>query len=315
MAITKELRKLGIGGTDVAAIMGYDEKRDKYSVWAEKKGLLQRQPPNPRMLLGKYFERGIIDYYAALTGRAVEFCDVTSVHPNRPWMVYTPDALCRNEKRGVDAKFVSYDQRFKWGETADAVPQRIQLQCWWYMAALDFDAWDVAAVLSDSEPMIFTFYRDLSVEEPMLEEAEEFYQRYLIGTEVPEPGHSDDTARALRQQFPRHVSKLRQAEEAERTNISALFTAHDMQDKVTNERARIENVLKLAIGDGEGLTWPSGRVTWRTTKDSLKTDWERLAVALMKGYSDAEREALLATFTEVRAGSRRFLLQGEPTEL
>lgn len=153
----------------------------------EKGGLVTPQPGDRdiRMVVGKALEPGVLSLYTYVTGRQVTYCDVTSVHPVRPWMAYTPDAICNDERRGVDAKVVFWDQRRKWGEKADEIPERVQLQAYWYMAALNYDVWDVCALVGEGEPRVYTIERDPEAEKAMLDRTFEWYSRYLLGDEIP----------------------------------------------------------------------------------------------------------------------------------
>jgi predicted phage-related endonuclease len=296
--LSHELRKAGIGGSDVAAILGLDEYRDPFSVWAEKRGQYERPPATARMKLGKLFERGIIEYYSELTGRETRFVDETYRSESREWMVYTPDALCIHERRGVDAKLVAWDQRHQWGPTPDDIPARVQLQVRYYMAAMDYPLWDIAALLDMAEPLIYTFERDPEIEEAMLELCERFYRDYVLGDKQPPIGASDDSTEYLRQRFPRQRTNLREDDKT-----------------ITDERIKTENQIKLAIGEAEGLVWPHGRFTWKNTKDQMKTDWEALARSLLRSYSDLERNTAIQEFTASRPGARRIWFTCDDLEL
>ena len=309
--IDPEMRKLGIGGSDVAAIFGADEFKDAFSVWATKKGgLVKPDKPNIRMLVGKYLEEGVLKLYAHFTGREVEYCDVTSRHPERPWMVYTPDALVKGERRGVDAKVVAWDQRRQWGFSADEIPMRVQLQCWWYMAAMDYDAWDVCALMGEGEPRIYSIDRDREAEAVMLARVEEWYTRYLLGDERPPMGGNEDAALWLKQMYPRHKRPdLRDATAEEVAMLTDYVQVRVQQKALQRRRAELEIYLKDAIANREGLEWPEGRFTWRRTKDGTWVDWQSMALGLLHEHvTDAdERQRIEKFYTHTKEGVRRIL--------
>ena len=313
MARSKELTRV-IGGSDIGAICGVDERRDAFSVWAEKHGEYTPPPPTARMRLGKMFERALVDYYSILTGREVNFLDATQRSERYPFMAFTPDAVCVHERRGVDAKLVSWDQSERWGDTAADIPAYVQLQALWYLIGLDYEAWDVLAVVgSDAEPRLYTIGRDPKLEEAVLYFAEEFYRRYLVGDEVPPIGATEASGTFLRQRFPRHRAPLRRAFDHEVRLLEEYASIRCEEKDLLREKGKLENALKLACGDGEGLTWERGLFTWRSTRDSTATDWERLAGSLMRGYNEDERRALIEEFSKVRPGVRRihFVSRGE----
>jgi predicted phage-related endonuclease len=312
--IDLELRRTRITSTDIGPIFGVDEWRDAFSVWCEKKTDAPRREPNWRMRLGKYLEQGIVAAYGDITGRATEWCDTTLCHPDRAWMAASPDALMPTDRRGVDAKLVFWDQRRKWGATPDDIPQSIQLQMWWMMAVLDYDAWDVAALVGDDLPRIYTFERDREAERVLVAKAEEFWRRYVAGDETPDIGGSAAATEWLKQAFPTHKRPdLRAATAEEIADLDQYVQVQIEQKELAGERARLENRLKLAVGEQEGLTWPEGKFTWRKTKDRTVVDWKSMATGLLWAHvKDPEAQnTLLGMYTATKPGVRRVLLDSD----
>src|SRR5262249_36732423 len=163
-----------IGGSEIAAILGMDPRRDAYSVYVEKLGLIRRPAPGARMRWGKRIEQCIAQAYAEETNQQVEWIDETRVNRDREWQVCTPDAMVvdpnaaawgRRYIRGVDAKNVAWDQAHLWGEPGtDSVPDPIFLQCQWYCSAEDLPWWDVAALFGGNDLRIYPIKRDPEIE-------------------------------------------------------------------------------------------------------------------------------------------------------
>lgn len=312
------LRKLGIGGSEVGAILGVDEYRDAFSVWADKKGGLERSEPSPRMIVGKALEEGVLKLYTHVTHRKITYCDVTSRHPERPWQVYTPDALVVGERRGVDAKVVFWDQRRKWGHSASDIPDSVQLQALWYLSAMDYDAWDICAMVGEDMPRVYTITRDRERERVILSKCEEFYRRYLEGDETPPYGSSEVAGRWLQHRHPSQTLPLRTATQDEILALEEYAGVRAELKELDRQKKKYEIELKAAIGDAEGLEWERGRLTWRLPKKEqepvTEIDWESLAVGLLQYHVKDEqaRADLKATYTyqkTPKAKVRRFLLQ------
>lgn len=308
--VDQQLRQSRIGGSEVAAIFGADEfGKDEFSVWYDKKGGGERAAPDLRMKMGKAMERGILDLYTVMTGQAVEYHDRTIAHPSRPYMAATPDAFLINQNKGVDAKLVFWDQRRVWGETANDIPQRVIMQCWWYEAAFDVDQWDICALmLGTGEPVIYTIERDLEVEREMLAQVEAWHAKYILGDEVPPYGRSPDAAAWLQKIYPDdHRPNMRAADEQEAALLSEYVELRVMQKVMKARQAEMETALKAAIKSNEGLEWPEGKFTWRKAKDRDRTDWQSLAIALLYNFvkDEAERAKHIADHTYPQLGLRR----------
>jgi predicted phage-related endonuclease len=302
-----ELRRDRLGGSEVAVVFNAHEYLTAFGVAAMKKGALKPDPPNIRMIVGKACERGILDLYTYVTGREVEYSDQTFVHPTRRYMAATPDAFVKGERRGVDAKLVFWDQRGNWGDTADEIPHRVVIQCYWYMAAFDFDLWDVCALVGMDDPRIYTIERNLEAEKAMLARAEEWHARYILGDEMPPMDCSAEAARWLQAIYPNHKTPdLRDADETESLLLDTYLELRLKQKELSTTQAEMETMLKAAIKDREGLRWGDGRFTWRKQKG--RTDWKSLAISLL--YEFIKDETLRAERQEfyVGEGTRRIRL-------
>lgn len=334
--IDHEIRSRGVGGSEIAAIMGLDPRRDAYAVWAQKTGLLKHSEPNERMIAGKFLEQGIARWYAARTQQEVEWIDYTMHHTERTWQVYTPDALVVNTRgdwprylKGVDCKNVAWDQREKWGEPGtDDVPDPIHLQCQWYCSAADLPEWDVAACFGGNDLRIYTVRRDVEIETAILYEAERFWNDHVLTGEPPEPGPSPATTEALKQIYPQHKQDLRWASAEEIELLDRLRRTGIEWDDVNSRYTALENQVKVRIADSEGLYLPDGgKITWRKERDSVGPDYESIArelgsrCELLKaacdqlGWVEARPEWWVQTFDDLassvlrvtRAGARKLI--------
>ena len=307
--IDPKLRAQGIGGSEVAAILGLDPRRDAFAVYADKLGLVERAAPTGRMLWGKRIERVIADAYSDETGRAHEWCDDTRVHPTRPWQVFSPDAFVlgppltgpRPTIGGLDAKNVAWDQAAKWGDPgSDLVPDSIALQCQWYCSAAELPWWDVAALFGGNDLRVYRLHRDAEIEATLLEEAERFWRDHVLARVPPAPGASAATTEALKRMYPRNVEACRFATPEEAEMLMRMKAARERADAADAEKDAAENAVKLAIGESEGLIHGPIKVTWKRTADTFGPAWEEIARAL--GATPAD----IAAHTKMlRAGSRR----------
>ena len=298
-----EIRARGVGGSEVAAILGLDSRRDAFSVWLDKKGLSEREPPTPLMHLGKLMEKAIAEYYSIASGRPIEWIDETRVHPDRPWHIYTVDALCTNELRGVDAKLV-LGAYHEWGDDPDAVPVRVNLQARWYMAALEYPYWDIMAVVGAS-PRIYTIRRDLEIEDAVLRAVENFYTRHLLTNEPPAPGPSPATTRYLKERFRDHSALVRTASPAEAELLEQYAQARQEFSEVEKAKQTLTNQLCLAIAGDAGVRTDDCTLTWKQIKDSEGVDWPKLATKLMEGFTDERRGELMDAHAFTKFGYRR----------
>jgi putative phage-type endonuclease len=309
-----EIRRRGIGGSEVAAILGLSRFRTPYVVWLDKMGLLAPQPSSKRMLFGQFAEAAILKAYAHETHCELMTDHKSARHPERPWMVATADALVVGERRGVDAKMIAWDQSPRWPPTAAEIPDEYVLQCWHYADFFGYDGWDLAVSVAGEFPRIYTVPLDREAQTVVAKRVEAWWRRHIVNGEEPPMDASPVIAAYLQQAHPTHKRPdLRNATDEEIAILREYEQVRIEQKAIEEERTVLENQLRKAVGDREGLTWFGGKFTWRKTRDRKITDWESMALGLLNQFvKDPQQRADLESFyTRTREGSRRILLQSD----
>jgi len=314
-----EKRRGRISGSDVAPILGQDDLFGKtaFDVWAEKVGGFGDDAETLWRFIGHQFEEPLLRIYGFMTGREAVHLDVTTADPLREFMAYTPDGAVAGQRRGIDAKVVGYGQAHHWGPgpSAKDVPFRVQLQCAWYMAGCDYDAWDVIALIKGT-PVIYTVERHREMEAAILQRAEEWWKRHIRDGVQPEITGSEAARCWLRRQFPKDTGDLMNPTAAQLLMFEEYARVRELLDDYGEERDILENKLKLSLGACPGLKLPGkARFTWKKAKDSetVIINWEAVARGLAHklitaGYLTLDEWGTLMeiqTRTVTTPGSRR----------
>ena len=307
-------RRYKIGASEIAAVMGWDPRRTTFQLWLEKMGLVEPQKETYRMRRGKILERLLIEReYPEITGREVKYSDQSEEDPERPYMICTPDGKCLKEKRGVEAKVVAYDQRRMWDE---GPPPHVFLQCAWSMYFFDYPRWDVISVIGDGEPAVDTLERDLELEAVIANRAVEFYSLHLLPEVQPPIDGSAATAIYLQRKFPRHARPdVRPATAEEIGVLEEYARVRGTYMEAKARRSYLENVLRNAVGNNEGIAWEAGKFLWRKTRDGHWMDWQSMAIALLYKFirDEGERKALEESYKRPKPGIRRITFDHKVT--
>ena len=325
MAIDLELRLQGIGGSDVAAILGVDsDEREIWSVYNKKTGLLEPEPDEGTQMrrnIGKDLEQAIVRSYTRMTGHEAEWFDKTIQHPTRSWQVGSPDALSPSAKKpvvGIDAKNVAFDQRHLWGHPDDKnaiIPERYEWQTRWYMSLLDIDDWDIIALLGGSDLRIFRIERDLRLERQMLGEVENFWLNHVVPRVPPEFNYSRAAKDFVHSRYPQNRATVRIATEQEAALLERYGQVRAEAKLLDQDRKEMETKLKDAVGDDSGVRSDDHTFTWKKPNDSSVTDWASMARNLWDRFvplnSDIAWEEQVEMFTRAKPLARRVWFSGE----
>jgi putative phage-type endonuclease len=138
-----DLRRHGIGGSDVSAIVGLSNYATPLSVWLEKTGLYRPDDdPSEAMEWGNILEPVVADEFSRRSGIPTTPYKFLLAHPEHPWMLanvdrlITADPVLLVDEHGVyEGKTTNAFARADWGTEDDPkVPDHALLQSHHYLA-------------------------------------------------------------------------------------------------------------------------------------------------------------------------------------
>lgn len=276
-------RKLGIGGSDVAAIFGLDPWRSPEDLWLEKTG--QRESPdiseNPDVKRGILFEPTALDILRTkpeMEGKVIATPSRALVHPEYPWMRCNVDALAvpgvgKGQDEVVEVKCPSLGAYSKIKREGLRDAYKLQMQHNLFVAGVELGWWAIFCA-DRAEMLVFPMERDVLVQEMLVEREREFWA--LVETMSPPPPVIREIAdepeimqigsvtQRRDQEFIEATANLREAKELEATAKQLAETA----------KAR---VIEL-VGDKPGIyEAPGARIYYREQGGRTSFDKKGLA--------------------------------------
>jgi predicted phage-related endonuclease len=308
--IDPEIRKSGIGCSEIAAALGKSRWKSTWSLVYEKRGLLISSPGQAESwkVWGGIMEPSILAWTAGELGKKLTVDHVTRRHPDLP-IVYTPDALVEGESAGVDAKNVGFRHAEDW---AEGPPPDAYFQAHGYMLCMDLERYYLAASICGAAPKIFPVERDPELEAVIARRVTNLWNRFIAGDEELPLDGSADAAAWLQNRYPTHKRPdLREATRQEAALLEEYVDVRICAKQLEERRNTLENQLKNAIANREGLRWDGGRFTWRKSKDSRITDWESMAIGLRQKFiaDQKDRDEWERFYTRTKESSRRIYLK------
>jgi putative phage-type endonuclease len=308
-------RRSGLGGSDVAAILGISPFNTALDVWLDKRGEKPDLEQTEAMWWGHALEDAMAQRYALETGS-------TCINPSRifrhreyDFLLGTPDRLVVNFSgevvRGLEIKVPG--SRDGWGEPGtDEVPDYYLVQCCHYMAVCDVNAWDVAAFFGVRDFRRYTLERDRDLEAGIIPRLVEWWERFMLNGDRPPIDGSDSTRRWLQARFPVEAAPMMPANDLARAIGAKLGLARLEIDRHEEIKRECENLLKDMMGEAAGI---EGVCSWKRTRNRHSVDHEALSAFAMDsletlGFFDGpneKRDAVVARFTVEKPGTRRFL--------
>jgi putative phage-type endonuclease len=295
-----EERRSGVGGSDVAAILGLSKWSTPLAVYLDKRGEAPPQQDNEAMRWGRYLEPVVRQAYADETGRVVHVPTGMLRHPEHEFMIANIDGVAGGEHeppRLFEAKTARTAEG--WGEPgSDEVPQAYLLQVQHYMAVTAIAVADVAVLIGGADFRVYEVPEDRELQEMLIEAEADFWSRVQRGV-PPEPvSYADMQARYGRASRAASVVASVGVERA----IARLRTIKAEREALDVAEEEMRAIVMGALGDADTLVDPVGKTlaTWKASSPAKRLDTAAL---------EAELPDVYERFTKAVASSRRFLVK------
>lgn len=259
-------RQTGIGGSDVAAILGLSPWRSPVDVFLDKTGQTPALDANEAMYWGTVLEDVVAKHYANLSGTTIQRITKMMRHPKHDWMIgnidraiVTPGSRARfddGKLMGADGilecKTASAYKAGDWGNPFDddAIPTQYVAQAMWYLGIAGLEWCDIAVLIGGQKYLVKRVVRDEETIAGMIAKAEEFWVKHVLANVAPEPKSGEDALKL----FPRDTGR---SIEANPKTLELLARARELKEQIAALEIELEGDRKKGINGvmGELKAW------------------------------------------------------------
>lgn len=292
-----EERRKGIGGSDVAAIMGLSPYKTAYQVYREKRKEVEGWHGNNVTDWGKRMEPAIRQWYSDTTGRVVRLPEKILYHQKHRYMLASLDGFT-DDNRGLEIK-TSRNSR-GWGEPGtNQIPDYYMLQVQHYMGVTGLPVFDVPVSIGGASPEIYEVPADLELIGLIIAVEGAFWARVENGN-PPDPVTYADAV----QRFGTSATEgVVIATTKELEIIYELAERRDTIKRLQDEEESLKAKLIITLGEaGNIIAAPDGKqlITYKLSKGRTVFDAKAL---------EAEVPDIYRKYLKHSEPSRRFLLK------
>jgi putative phage-type endonuclease len=283
-------RAHGLGGSEIAAVLGLSRFESPFSLWHRKAGRIPLQIENDEMEAGKLLEPVILQKFASKHPQYRLIAPAGTYRPaDRPWQVANPDGLLMAVGVGLDviptalieAKFALYPD--DWGQPGtDEVPPYYVAQCRWYLDVFGLDVCYIEVFIgSCAEFRTYEIRRDDAHQQLLRDAGYAFIQSLPGGAAEKRPdidAHSA-TYQAIKQLADGVIDEAVEiTPDLEAEYVAALRAAKAADD----DKRRVTSHLLDLIGNYRHADCLTRRVATRAVKPDGTTHSLRPAKGLTK---------------------------------
>ncbi len=280
-------RETGLGASETAAVLRLSPSTTPLEVWCKKRTPTRGPYPSiggdsPASEVGQILEDGLRKLFKRRTGvRMHKPVGVTYRSPEHAFVMATPDGLTDGAignvaatREGLELKVVGARMAHHW---ADGVPDYVRVQTVQQMHVCDLERVYVGALVGGTDFRVEVIERDLELEEMVLNNAIEFWERHVVGDVAPDEEDAEVRRAYLQARFPRHLVKVVEADESE--EVAQLFRwmrfGAEAKKLVEAGCDSLANTALEFLGDRYGIEGKWGKIIAPTVKGHV--DWQAVA--------------------------------------
>lgn len=291
----QEIRSKGIGGSEVAAILGVDPYSSPYQIWLRKTGRDTTIVSNKFTEAGIILEDAVAQFFKKYTNYKIpKPSGGTYVHPKYSFAVGTPDRFYFGKNGGGKGVLECKTTQAK----IDDPPTNWFCQLQWYLGILGMN-YGALAWLERGVDFDFREYEyDKSFFDYMIESVNVFWNNNVLKDIPPDPIRIED----VEMLYSTHVEgkSVKASPEVVLAHTELIKIRNEIK-ALSDEEEKLVNQVKMVMEDSEAVYFGDKTLfSWKKPKPSVVFD--------QKTFKD-EHPDLFAKYQIERETSRRFLIK------
>lgn len=316
------IRSKGIGGSDIASVMGLNKYRGAIDVFREKTEPAQEEVMNEAIHFGVLLEDVVAKEFASRTGMKVQRVNATFIDgirlANIDRAVINPDIAGRvrpldeKDENGrhmttdviLECKTAGARSAWRWGKsqedeikagnvtsTAD-VPMEYLAQVMWYLGITGCQTAYIAVLIGGQDFRIYKVDRDDELIASMYAIADSFWLNHVDTGNCPAPVTAEEAQKVWRRDDGESIEASSDMSEIFGELVNLKAQAKELSDQIDMKEA----MLKLFIGKHQNLTLAGNRIASWKTHSSNRLDTKRLKEELPAVYAQYTKASSSRTF-------------------
>lgn len=260
-------RQKGIGGSDVATILGLNKWKAPYQLWLEKTGQIDiEETDNEPAYWGNVLEEVVANEFTERTGKKVRRRNQVFEHPLHPFLRANIDRDVVGENAILECKTANAFLSKEWD--GDEMPMSYLCQIQHYMNVLDRECAYVAVLIGGQQFIWKKVDRDQELIDMITERLVEFWEVNVLKGIEPAIDGSDATADFLKKRY----SEEGENEISLSSNFDELIEAKKLlkQDEalIKQKVQIIDNQITSELGKQNAVLaiTPKSVISWKSYK-------------------------------------------------
>lgn len=285
-----QLRKSGIGGSDAAAILGFNRWKSAFQLYIEKTSDFVEEIDNEFIYWGNKLEDMVAEEFAIRTGKKVQRVNSMLRHPDYPFMTANLDRRVVGEKSILECKTTSAYNKEAW--EGEDIPAAYLCQLQHYLAVTGYEKAYIAVLIGGNNFIWKEVNRDDEFIELMIKREKEFWENHVIANVPPPIDGSPSASDFLAKIYPQDDGSAIMLDEQSNTLIEAIQSIKVEEKQLEAQRTEYENQLKMTLGEASEGHSSIHKVMYKTIIQN-RVDSKRLKEDYPEIYQKVIKETQL----------------------
>lgn len=263
-----ERRKSGIGGSDLAAVMGLSAYTSPLDVWLVKTGRVESPDLSAKEAVywGNVLEDVVARRFAELHPElAVKRRNATLVSKPRPWAFANLDRTVKDREGRMGVLEIKTAGARRASDWEDGVPDYYMAQVVHYLGVTGWDyAW-VAVLIGGQEYREYRIDRDEEDVAAAVAAADAFWHDFVVADVMPAMTGLKGEGAALAAMHADPSDEMIPMLDEDVDAFGDLAGVKAGIARLEKEKRAIESAIKARVGDARGIETPTRRITWSRT--------------------------------------------------
>lgn len=283
-------RRQGIGGSDIAAILGLNKYKSPMGVYLDKVGETPiEDTAGEAAYWGNVLEEVVAKEFQERTGEKVRRDNRMLAHPEHPYLMANLDRVVVGKKEILECKTSSAYRLKEW--ESDEVPMEYLLQIMHYLAVTGYDRAHIAVLVGGQKFIHKTIERDEELIQQIIDMASDFWNNHVMTKTPPPYDGSSATSNFLSAMFPQADQETETVLDDEADALITQYQeAKEREEAAKKDKTEAENKLKGMVGLAELGLAGSYVVEWKNVKGRETLDTKAFKAENAELYEKYKKE-------------------------
>ena len=258
-----EYRRKGIGGSDVAAILGLSRWKSPVGVWMDKTGQIPiSDEQNDAMRWGTILEGTVREHFQNVTGRKVVELKAILQHPKYDFMLADLDGITLDDNGNPAIFEAKTASAFKLSEWEDGkLPIYYHTQIAHYFEVTGLSKAYVACLVGGNDFKVVEVDADKKMQK-LLVEAERAFWDLVVHNQRPPIDASDECTRLLNYTFKGGMKEEILLPSSVQEYVEAYLKASEEESKAKEKKQLAANRIKEVMKDNDKAACAGHSISW-----------------------------------------------------